>query len=247
MQPLAWYGDEKPRDSTAEDLRSVVSCWTRVEILMALIASSIAGRSVIRPAHLVFIGTTSLYGVRPSQYDRIAIPCDMLGGSAGKSIKYDFIERTVGWGTFQFGKTTKASIEEYVVSQKGGWRVNNVFGEGANPRMRALREGLGKLGLAEEELLRHGQQKTMYGVRLAVNTKEYLLGLEPKPRYLFSVDNAEQATSAIAQHWATRWLMPRLARPEAVEHLKVHTLVFPITHGARVLLPDGDLEQSSMF
>lgn len=213
----------------------------------SIIASSMAGRSIVRPAHLVFIGTTSLYGVRPSQYDRIAIPCEILGGPVGKSVRYDFIERTVGWGTFQFGKTTKASIEQYVMSQKGGWRVNNVFGEGANPRMRALREGLEKLGLDEEELLHHGQQKTMYGVKLAENAKEFLLGLEPQPRYLFDIDDAARSTSAIAQQWATRWLLPRLARPESVENLKVHTLVFPITHGARVLLPDGDLEQSSMF
>lgn len=212
----------------------------------SIIASSMAGRSIVRRAHLVFIGTTSLYGVRPSQYDRIAIPCEMLGGAAGKSIKYDFIERTVGWGTFQFGKTTKASIEQYVVSQKSGWRVNNVFGEGANPRMRALREGLAKLGLDEEELLHHGQQKTMYGVKLAENTKEYLLGLEPKPRYFFSTESPAEATRVIANHWATRWLQPRLVRPEVMEQIKAHTLVFPITHGARVLLPDGDLEQGSI-
>jgi hypothetical protein len=37
----------------------------------SVIASSMAGRPICRPAELVFIGTTSLYGQRPSQYDRI--------------------------------------------------------------------------------------------------------------------------------------------------------------------------------
>jgi len=40
----------------------------------SLIASCMAGRSISRPASLVFVGTTSLYGERPCQYDRISIP-----------------------------------------------------------------------------------------------------------------------------------------------------------------------------
>lgn len=213
----------------------------------SIIASSMAGRKVIRRAHLVFVGTTSLYGVRPSQYDRISIPCEILGGTPSASLRYDFIERTVGWGTFQFGKSTKASIEQYVVSQKSGWRVNNVFGEGANPRMRALREGLGKLGLDEEELLHHGLQKSMYGVKLASNTTDYLLGLDDAPIYLFSTANPEMATSAIALHWAKRWMLPRLERPEVLDQIRRHTLVYPITHGARVVLPDRDVDQGLIF
>src|SRR5690606_33044272 len=35
----------------------------------SVIASSVAGRSVVRSADLVFVGTSSLYGVRPNQYD----------------------------------------------------------------------------------------------------------------------------------------------------------------------------------
>lgn len=213
----------------------------------SIIASSVAGKRIVRPAHLVFIGTTSLYGIRPSQYDRIAIPCELLGGPIGQSIRYDFIERTVGWGTFQFGKHTKASIEQFVIASKSGWRVNNVFGEGANPRMRALREGLGKLGLDEEELLHHGQQKSMYGVKLAQNTRDYLLGLDASPKYLFDQAKSESGTAAIARFWARRWMLPRLERPETLDQMKAHTLVHPITHGARVILPDADLEQTMMF
>src|SRR5579862_2005733 len=36
MQPLAWFGDERVRKSTADDLRATVACWTRVELLFAL-------------------------------------------------------------------------------------------------------------------------------------------------------------------------------------------------------------------
>jgi len=36
MSDMDWFGDERPRATTAEDLRAVASCWTRVEILLAL-------------------------------------------------------------------------------------------------------------------------------------------------------------------------------------------------------------------
>ena len=49
----------------------------------SVIASSMAGRAVQRSAELVFIGTTSLYGQRPSQYDRISVPCSVAAGGSG--------------------------------------------------------------------------------------------------------------------------------------------------------------------
>ena len=45
------------------------------------IASAMAGRAIQRRANLVFIGTTSLYGSGSSQYNRIRIPADVLGGT----------------------------------------------------------------------------------------------------------------------------------------------------------------------
>ena len=40
--------------------------------------------------------------------------------------------------------------------------------------------------------------------------------------------------------WLRRWLTPRLRRPDVFERLARHTLVHPIRHGARVLLPHTD-------
>ena len=36
MLPLDWLSEDRTRASTAEDLRSVVACWTRVEIILGL-------------------------------------------------------------------------------------------------------------------------------------------------------------------------------------------------------------------
>src|SRR5439155_1226223 len=73
----------------------------------SVIASSMAGREIVRPANLVYVGTTSLYGTRPSQYDRIAIPAERLGGKLGEFLRYKYLGDTSGLGTTQFGYATK--------------------------------------------------------------------------------------------------------------------------------------------
>src|SRR5229473_3354733 len=93
----------------------------RYQSLPSIIASSMAGRAIVRPANLVFVGTTSLYGERPNQYDRTSYPCDIVGGPKGESVRYRYLtsrerSRTSGVGTFQFGRDTKAAIEKYMSS-----------------------------------------------------------------------------------------------------------------------------------
>ena len=148
----------------------------------SVIASSMAGRRIVRPADLVFVGTTSLYGIKPNQYDRVRIPSEIFGRSTG-SVAYKDLDRTNGVGTFHFGRETLESLEAFFIAENSGRRVNNVFGEGANPKMRAIRDGLAKLGFQSDELMTHGMRKVLYGVNLTTNLREYLLGLEERPNY----------------------------------------------------------------
>ena len=53
----------------------------RYKDAQSIIASSMAGRPVVRSPRLVCLTTTSLYGAGSSQYNRIAIPCEKAGGS----------------------------------------------------------------------------------------------------------------------------------------------------------------------
>src|SRR5439155_16177763 len=69
---------------------------------MSEIASSMAGRPVVRPPHLVFLGTTSLYGGGSSQYNRIRIPCDRLGGAEGDAIEFRRLGLSESFGTSQY-------------------------------------------------------------------------------------------------------------------------------------------------
>jgi hypothetical protein len=175
---------------------------------------------------------------------------ERLGGSEGGALKYEFMSTSRGWGTFHFGAATARAVGSYVKSKKNGVRVNYVFGEGANPRLRALREGLGALGLDEESLLHHGNPKLIYGVRLISNLRDYLLRIDSKPKYQFPMLSHRTATDEIVSWWVERWLLRRLqreGRDNILTDVRQHTLVHPINHGARVRLPDEDPGQEALF
>ncbi len=222
----------------------------RYQKLPSIIASSMAGRAIVRPANLVFVGTTSLYGERPNQYDRTSYPCNIVGGPTSESVRFRYLTslartRTSGVGTFQFGHDTKAAIEKYLSSTKNGLRVNNVFGEGTSPKLRSLRDGLNALGMRPDEMLQHGIEKVVYGATLVSNSARYLLRLDEVPQYLFTLEEAQESTKRIAQHWFQRWASARIGRSDTAQKLLAHTLVRPIRHGGRVQLPIDDIDQLS--
>lgn len=203
----------------------------------SIIASSIAGRAIVRSSHLVFLGTTSLYGTEPNQYTRVSVPCEILGGAVGENIRYSPLGRTEGYGTFHFSDETVDALSAAIAEHRGGKRVNSIFGEGVNPRLRKVRDGLDLLGLDSDQLLMHGNQRLVYGVPLARNFKEYLLGRNLEPDYLFALDSVEEYTKKISQWWAERWLAKRIEREDILNDVARHSLTYPIRHGARVQVP----------
>ncbi len=130
-------------------------------------------------------------------------------------------------------------------STTNGRRVNNVFGEGTSPKLRSLRDGLNALGISADEMLQHGIEKVVYGATLVSNSSRYLLRLDDTPHYLFLLEEAQASTARIAQHWFERWASGRMGQSETEQKLLVHTLVRPIRHGARVVIPSDDADQFS--
>ena len=206
----------------------------------SIIASSVAGKPITRKSELAFIGTTSLYGERPSQYDRVSIPCSILGGKSEESIRYKFLEHTVGYGTFQFSNETSRLIDSFMKMHEKGKKVNYVFGEGANPRLRYMRDGLDYLGFYGEVLLQHGMPKCIYGVNLLDNLYEYLLGFEKRPTFLFDKKYLDGSASIITNYWFERWVLKRIER-EDIDTIKAriakNNFIYPIQHKAKVVLP----------
>ncbi len=219
----------------------------RYENSHSVIASSLAGRAIVRAPHLVFLGTTSLYGAEPTQYTRLSIPCGSIGGRLGESLRYALLGRTEGYGTLQFSSETADCLGTYLSQTEGGQRVHSIFGEGVSPRLRKIRDGLARLGLPAEKLLLHGSPRLVYGVALARNFREYLLGLQSEPDYFAPLPDPKETTKRIALWWAQRWLAPRLTKPHVLQSVAAHRMAYPVRHGARVVLPSAEDSQAALF
>jgi hypothetical protein len=222
----------------------------RYQGVPGIIASSMAGRPIGRPANLCYVGTTSLYGRRPNQYDRLGMSAELVGGDAATALRYEFIKdeaesRTQGIGTFHFSSRTLKGLERFVQGRKGGWKANNLFGEGTSPKLRGLRDGLMALGLEADELLVHGMERCMYGVKLAKNLDRYLLGLDAQPEWVFDLER--EAVREVARWWVTRWGTVRANREDVRDEIAREGLAHPIRHHARVQLPEKDDGQGVMF
>ena len=207
------------------------------------IASSMAGRPIRRPSDLVFMGTTSLYG-RSSQYNRVRVPAERLGGEPGDELRFLNLGESAAYGTSHYSSETVAALSR-VLEQAGRQRVNYVFGEGVSPKLRKLRDALLLLGFSAE-VLKHHRKRVVYGVPLVSNLLEYLLGVDAEPKYLYQA-SGEQATEAIADWWRERWVAMRVRSDDVLSAIEQHTLERPIRHGARVELPPEDSPQLMLF
>jgi Domain of unknown function (DUF4338) len=200
----------------------------------SVIASSMKGEAVNRPPNLVLLATTSLYGIGSSQYNRIRVPLEELGLEKTDSIEYRELGVSKGFGSYQFSKASIDYVEILLGRSGNGRKVNSIFGEGVNPLMRKIRDGLNIVGLPADVLLRHGNARVVYGVPLAQNFREVLLGFASRPKYLLSLHQAPNQTAKLAAHWRRRWLARRICRPDVLSEVARHTLTYPIVHGARV-------------
>ena len=203
--------------------------------LPSIIASSMAARPICRGTDLVLLMTTSLYGAGSSQYNRLRVPCDRVGGRSGERVTYDRRGLTEGFGTSQFSAQTVECLGRVLETVPDAQRVQSRFGEGASPRLRKVREGLSALGLPSNELLKHGSPKVVYSIRLVDNLRRFLLGLDAAPDYRLSQAEPRRGTEAIGAWWTERWLSRRVERPDVLARVAAETLVYPVQHGARVV------------
>lgn len=182
----------------------------RYENKASEIATRLKGEPVYRPADLVYIGTTSLYYVGSSQYNRLKIPGSTF--NAGFDIEWKRLGMTIGFGTMHISKATTRSLTE--ATSDGFNRINHVFGEGASPKMRLLtmsiRELLESTNEDSKDFSKHAMSRIVYGVCLAQNTFDYLLGKANKPEYYTDVNDYEVETHKIIDFWKHRWLASRL-------------------------------------
>ncbi|WP_395110607.1 Druantia anti-phage system protein DruA [Actinomadura sp. SCN-SB] len=198
------------------------------------IASAMAGRPIRRRTNLVFIGTTSLYGSGSSQYNRIRVPAEVLGGTS--DIRFRELGRSKSYGTSHLSAESVTALVRLAEQSKTGVRVNSIFGEGVNPKLRKVRSGLELLGWPADMLLQHGRQRIVYGVSLVDNLLPYLIGAEEEPDYSFPADVGDDVEK-ISSWWMQRWLARRIQSDAVLAEISRHHIDRPVSHGARVTLP----------
>ena len=211
------------------------------------IASSMAGRPIVRPAKLALLCTTSLYGIGSSQYNRLQMPTQALGGMPNEWLYFRELGKSSAYGTSHFSKHTVEALVALVQQTRSGQRVNSIFGEGVSPKLRKVRDGLDALQLPTDDLLKHGRQRILYSVPLVRNLRKFLLGMDDEPDYLYDLSMLEQGTAAIVGWWTDRWLSRRVMSNTVLAQVDEHTLVRPIRHGARVTLPTIEDEHEFLF
>ena len=182
------------------------------------IASRMKGKAVIRDSRLVYLGTTSLYSIGSSQYNRIKAPL-----SSGVTLEYRKMGVTEGFGTVFFSKETTTLFSKLLQLQDGGKRINHVFGEGTSPRFRMISRGLSTIGIRADAFLRHYSPRIVYSINLAKNTNEFLMGVDDDVDYGFDLNSPEdvsQKTQEIIEFWYSRWLETRLTTVDIQERLE---------------------------
>lgn len=188
------------------------------------IASQLKGEPVIRPAELVYMGTTSLYSVGSSQYNRLRLPAGVVSDGSAQ-VKWEPLGQTSGYGTFHVSAVTSRYFEE-VARDAGYFSANHVFGEGASPKLRLLKKGMevtfkGASQKTLQTLQKHAMPRLVYGAMLASNGDSYLQGTSESPEYYFNPPiDPYVATERIIDYWRARWLMSRLNCREALDRLE---------------------------
>lgn len=182
------------------------------------IASRMKGKKVVRDSRLVYLGTTSLYAIGSSQYNRIKVPLSNEG-----TLEFRKMGVTEGYGTVFFSRETTNLFSKILELQDGGKRINHVFGEGTSPRFRMISRGLNAIGIRADAFLRHYSPRIVYSINLAKNTNEFLLGVEEDVDYGFDLEDTndvDEKTQEIIEFWYTRWLEKRLTTVDIEKRLK---------------------------
>lgn len=184
---------------------------------ISVIASRMKGQKVIRDSNLVFLGTTSLYAMGSSQYNRIKAPL-----STGSQVEFREMGITEGFGTVYFSNVTTNLFSRILVIQDGGKKINHVFGEGTSPRFRMIGRGLKSIGIRAESFLRHYSPRIVYSISLAKNTNRFLLGLDDVPDFGYDIHSTQEVqkhTQELIDYWYERWLLMRIKSIDIDERL----------------------------
>ena len=177
------------------------------------IASRMKGKEVSRPADLVYLGTTSLYYVGSSQYNRLRAPVKK------GELRYSELGKTKGFGNIHLSEDTYKTMKLLLEKHPDLESEDATFAAGVNYKMRTISNALGHLKM--RKLQKHKNPRLVYKIPLAKNYKRYLTGLDDKPNYLYDdVENPKNETQKLIDFWKKRWFVPRVKREVTFKRLR---------------------------
>ena len=210
----------------------------------SIIASSVAGRTVIRDNSLVYMTTSSLYSRNPSQYNRLSVPEGVLGKGSG--LRFERLGVSEGYGSFHISPRTVELANILVSRRSGGRLVNSIFGEGVSPLMRKMREAMMIAGLPANQMLKHSLERIVYGVPLVSNYQSFLQDVSSTPRYIYARRNPKEVTDKLADYWRERWMLGRVSNPSVIEQVSRHSIGRG-SHGAFVSRSEDRLQRDTRY
>jgi len=154
----------------------------------------ISGRKQKRA--LAVVTTSSALG-RSSVYNRLRIGDDVFLRSVGL---------TRGFGHFHVPSRLFTRMRSYLGEKGHEYANGHEYGQGANWRMRVIRETLSQLELPPQ-LLRHGISREVFVAEIGTNSREYLRG---EAKDLNATNQLE--VDEIAIRAMERWVLPRAER-----------------------------------
>ena len=150
---------------------------------ISIISSAVAGRNLIKPAKIIFLTVSSLYGSLSSQYNRLKLlkkdfpklKTNLVWNEAGT---------TEGIGSYHISQKTSDLMDRLTQKAKK-FKKKSISGKGHSHKIRKIIIGLRILNLPPEKILMHSQKRKNY-VFFHKDKKEiikYLYGLKKFSNY----------------------------------------------------------------
>lgn len=214
----------------------------------SIIASIMANKPIFKNAALLAITTTSLYASGSSQYNRLKIPRTELGifnPKANEALEFKDIGTSEGYGTFQFSSATiqladLLNKENPENKKLQGTRANSIFGEGASPRLRKLREILDRFKIPGDKILNHSYKRIVYLYPLVCNVKKEMLKNLLDPDFILKRSDPQKVTEEICSFWFHRWAIKRAQNYKIMEQINRNSFKVTGEHNAYVKVSFND-------
>ena len=172
-----------------------------------------------KQARLALVTVTSAFG-RSSMYNRLKLMTTKTQGQPGRPVvELLRLGATVGYGHFQITNDLFSQLRRVLQEDEHKYVDGHQFGRGPNWRIRVVRAGLEAVGLAPDDVLKHGIRRDVYAMPIASNSREFLAGEDDE--LVFN----HRTVQEISEMAKARWVIRRSDRNRTYRKFRRNTLL----------------------